>query len=424
MRILEITTSGMKNLAKDIIIAFANSTIDQGIKKVNNIKGIFGCNGAGKTAFIASVDLYRNVVLNPTYLLQNETMARLNKVLNVASQTFHFAIVYEYQRNVVIKHELIIKKGDHGVSYYIDMEDISISNGRSIQGPYRCLFHKQGHEFSSSGFNPAELDYASIVYRVISRLSESMDHDEQDVDEEDLIMMHLYANIRNIEVYLSNEDRHNHSVLDQAIARWVFGRKWFSKNGSDTWGELYADEVTIDKASIGLYEEENRRLERFIKLFKPEIKAIMLDKSEDRNHYYIKRVFAYEGYDVAYEYESAGIKQLVKLFTHLSRCAKGAFAFIDEIDTNINTVYFSKLISFFKTYGKGQLVFTTHNIEAMNALKGQSRSIVVIGEDNKIDTWVGKGNKSPTRDYLDGFFPNSPMNVEDFDFVNIFLGED
>lgn len=105
-------------------------------------------------------------------------------------------------------------------------------------------------------------------------------------------------------------------------------------------------------------------------------------------------------------------------------CAKGKIVFIDEIDTNINTIYFEKLISFFKKYGKGQLIFTTHNIESMNILKKQTKSIVVIGNDNKIDTWVAQGNKSPITDYATGAFPNSPMNIEDFDFINIFFGEE
>ena len=114
---------------------------------------------------------------------------------------------------------------------------------------------------------------------------------------------------------------------------------------------------------------------------------------------------------------------MVKLFSFLSKCANGHIVFIDEIDSNINAVYFEKLISFFKNYGQGQLIFTTHNIEAMKALKNQSRSIVVLGVDNKLDTWIGKGNKSPISDYITGSFPNSPMNVEDFDFINIFMEE-
>ena len=60
----------------------------------------------------------------------------------------------------------------------------------------------------------------------------------------------------------------------------------------------------------------------------------------------------------------------------------------------------------------------------MNVLKSVSRSIVVLGNDNKIDTWVPIGNKSPINDYMSGKFPNSPMNVEYFDCINIFMGEE
>ena len=60
----------------------------------------------------------------------------------------------------------------------------------------------------------------------------------------------------------------------------------------------------------------------------------------------------------------------------------------------------------------------------MNSLKSHSKSILVLGENNSIDVWVGKGNRSPIKDYLNGNFPNSPMNIEDFDFVNIFFGDE
>ena len=92
--------------------------------------------------------------------------------------------------------------------------------------------------------------------------------------------------------------------------------------------------------------------------------------------------------------------------------------------SSISRIVKLPLISFFKKYGKGQLIFTTHNIEAMKSLKSQSKSILALGVNNKIDTWVGKGNKSPISDYINGEFPNSPMNIEDFDFINIFLGEE
>ena len=153
-------------------------------------------------------------------------------------------------------------------------------------------------------------------------------------------------------------------------------------------------------------------------------KALELIKREDKNSYHVRRLFKYKNYNVEYEFESSGIKQLVTLFTYLLICANGGIVFIDEMDTNLNSAYFAAIISFFAQYGKGQLIFTTHNLEAMNSLKSHSKSILVLGENNSIDVWVGKGNRSPIKDYLNGNLPNSPMNIEDFDFVNIFFGDE
>lgn len=435
MKLLRITTSGMKNISKDIVITFANSTIEKGITKINNVKGIFGFNGAGKTAFITSVDLYRNVVLDPTYLMQNDTTRKLEKLLNHTTKVFSFSIIFEYQGNVVLKHSLRIEKSAANNFYYISYEEIALSSGRTLDDKYKIIIKKDHNELSFAEddgifagtldyLKEAELNYVSIVSKVFSKIADDAVAKNMSRSIGEKIVLSLYADVRDIDVYLSNEDNHNNFVVDEDVLDEIIGGVEMLKRRKGRWIDLYSDDAVVPKRLLSLYEDENKRLERFIRLFKPEIEKIELDKAEDGDIYHIRRIFKYRDYNVELEFESSGIKQLVKLFSYLSKCSKGALVFIDEIDININTVYFSKLVSFFKNFGKGQLIFTSHNVEAMNVLKGQSRSILVLGDNNNMDVWVGKGNKSPVRDYMDGFFPNSPMNVEDFDFVNIFFGED
>ena len=437
MKVLQITTSGMKNISKDIVITFANSTIEKGIKKINNVKGIFGFNGAGKTAFVTSVDLYRKVVLNPTYLMQNDTTKKLDKLLNYSLKAFNISIVFEFKGNTVLKHSIKIEKSRVNNLYYISHEDISLSSGRTLDDKYKNLITKDGVKLSPTEdkgifdgsvdyLKETELNYSSIVSKVISKLTEQIKttNDSSNYSFGEKVILALYSNVRNIDVYLSNDDNHNNFVIDKNILDEIISGAETLKQKRETWIDLYSDDVVIPKQLIDVYEKDNKRLERFIRIFKPEVKEIALDKVEEGELYHIRKIFKYDHYNVEFEFESSGIKQLVKLFTYLYRCSKGGVVFVDEIDTNINTVYFSKLVSFFKKYGEGQLIFTTHNVEAMNALKGQSRSILALGKDNNMDVWVGKGNKSPVKDYMEGFFPNSPMNVEDFDFINIFFGED
>lgn len=434
-RVLQIKTSGMKNLSEEITIDFANLTIEKGINKLNNVKGVFGFNGSGKTALITSVDYYLRITTDPTFLLQKDTTRKLGRLLNFQTKRFDFSIVFECLNNLIIKHSIGVSKNNNG-SFFIQYESIGVSVGRTLNDDFKTLVKKDENSISIASHKDltddsleflknTDLTYSSILTRVIDKIIERSKNDKQyKASITEKAFADLFFSVNNIGVYLSNADMHNNYLFDKDVLDTLLSSLQALKDKKENWIDYYPAETIISKGSYEEYARDNKKLERFIKVFKPELKEIELEKSEDKDTYHVKRLFKYEKYNVEYEFESSGIKQLVKLFTYLSKCANGGVVFIDEIDVNINAVYFEKLISFFRKYGKGQLVFTTHNIEAMNALKGQSKSILVLGEDNKIDVWVGKGNKSPINDYFGGFFPHSPMNVEDFDFVNIFLGEE
>ena len=434
-RVLQIKTSGMKNLSEEITIDFANLTIEKGINKLNNVKGVFGFNGSGKTALITSVDYYLRITTDPTFLLQKDTTRKLGRLLNFQTKRFDFSIVFECLNNLIIKHSIGVSRNNNG-SFFIQYESIGVSVGRTLNDEFKTLVKKDENSISIAShknltddslefLKNTDLTYSSILTRVIDKIIERSKNDKQyKASITEKAFADLFFSVNNIGVYLSNADMHNNYLFDKDVLDTLLSSLQALKDKKENWIDYYPAETIISKSSYEEYARDNKKLERFIKVFKPELKEIELEKSEDKDTYHVKRLFKYEKYNVEYEFEPSGIKQLVKLFTYLSKCANGGVVFIDEIDVNINAVYFEKLISFFRRYGKGQLVFTTHDIEAMNALKGQSKSILVLGEDNKIDVWVGKGNKSPINDYFGGFFPHSPMNVEDFDFVNIFLGEE
>ena len=435
-RVLQIKTFGMKNLSEEVTIDFANLTIEKGINKFNNVKGVFGFNGSGKTALMTSVDYYLKMATDPTFLLQKDTARKLDQLLNFKTRKFFFSIVFELQENIVLKHSIELAKNLLSGNFYIQKENIALSSGRTLNDSFKSLVKKEGDGIeimsdervvkdSLAFLKNVDLTYSSILPKVIEKM---IDKREKNSDCHrslaEKIFSNLFFSVKNMDVCLSASDEHNNFLIDKDALESLLSDLESLKEKKDNWVDLYSTENIIPKNMYDVYVENNKKLERFIKVFKPELIEIKLERSEEKDTYHVRRLFRYEKYNVEYEFESSGIKQLVKLFTYLSKCANGGVVFIDEIDVNINAVYFEKLISFFRKYGKGQLVFTTHNIEAMNALKGQSKSILVLGEDNKIDVWVGKGNKSPINDYFGGFFPHSPMNVEDFDFVNIFLGEE
>ena len=436
-KILQFSTYGIKNIEKMITVDFANQTIEKGISKINNVKGIFGYNGAGKSAIITSIDFYNKIVCNPNYLLQNDTKDELSKLINYVRNEFYISTIFEYEKGIVIRHIIKLVKDEILSDFVISEESISLSMGRTLNDKFKSVIEKadKGLYIDEKIGNTSRINYDcslnDLKYNsIIQYMTQKMiDYSKENNDNKGIsllekIILSLYLDVNNILVYMQDSDMHKNYKIDENIIIELMNKFKKLKVNLNESTDIYSIDAIIPKHEYIKYEEENKKLERFIKFFKPDLKEIKLIVSENRDVYNVRKLFVYDKYRVELEYESSGIKQLVKLYSYLEKCANGRIVFIDEIDTNINAVYFEKLISFFKNYGKGQLIFTTHNIEAMKALKNQSRAIVVLGVDNKLDTWVGKGNKSPINDYINGDFPNSPMNIEDFDFINIFIGDE
>ena len=142
-KLLQLSTYGIKNLENEITITFSNETIENGINKLNNIKGIFGYNGSGKSAIITSIDLYKNIICDSTFLIQNETKEKLNKLINYKKQEFYISMIYQYQKNSVLKHYIKIFKNKLTSNYYISEEGILLSTGRTLSDKYKLLISKK-----------------------------------------------------------------------------------------------------------------------------------------------------------------------------------------------------------------------------------------------------------------------------------------
>ncbi len=430
-KLLQFGIYGIKNIEKLVTIDLCNQTIERGIKGINNVKGIFGYNGSGKSALLTGIYYYKNIICSLDYLIQNNTKDSLSKLINYKTNEMYISMKFEYEQNKVINHIIKIKKDILINDYIISYESIGISSGRTINDSYDIIYEfnslnttfLEGFNNDIYSFSQSDLIHNSIINLVLKNmlLNKNYYNKLSLLLPFDKIVLKLYSLINNINVFLNDSDLHNTYKFDINVIKEFMNKANYALDNLELFN--YLDDEVINKTNYNYYLSETKKMFKFIKLFKPDLKKIELRYREDGNNYHIKKLFIYDSYKVEYEYESSGIKQLVKLYSFLDNCSNGGIVFIDEIDTNLNSMYFEKLVLFFKKYGQGQIIFTTHNIETMKALKDQYGSIVVLGNDCNLDIWVGKGNRSPMSDYSNGNFLNSPMNIEDFDFINVFLGE-
>lgn len=225
-------------------------------------------------------------------------------------------------------------------------------------------------------------------------------------------------------VYLAEEDQHE----------LYFLRKRLKESRSDQkimMGELFGQESNfnvalgvnekyVDKENFEEYKKRVQRLTQFIKIFKPDLVSIDIDAKEDGGQFVCDLNLNYGDYAINKEFESTGIKKLIRLFDCLSFASTGGIVFVDEMDANLNDVYLCKLIEYFMYYGKGQLCFTTHNIGPMSVLKGNKNAIDFLSSDNHLVPWTSRGNASPENCYRNGMIEDLPFNVDASDFVGIF----
>lgn len=439
-KLLKLTTCGIKNIEKPISLFFSNKTIEKGVKKFTNVKGVFGYNGSGKTAIMTSVLLYKKIVTDDRYLLQDTTTSKLKKLINKKTQEFSFDAIFDLNDEIV-KHHILLKYDSLANGYVLKNETVEICKGRTLDENWELVagskdgivdFSKKYktkdadelNAFSKDKFPSGSFLLGFMKFLVLAPKKEKMNSFINDRNEELVFLLFpLLFSALKMDVFLVEDDKHDSYFLDtENTLAIIKSRLDFLKSYHSPVD--YINSETVKKQNIEDYEKKIARAAKFVKLFKPSLQKIEVTKKENGDFYQVNKVFVYPSYSVDFEFESSGIKHLIKMFDALNSCANGNIVFIDEMDANINSVYFQKLIEFFQKYGKGQLCFTSHDLLVMSSLKKQGKAISVLGDNYEIDDWSPHGNRSPINDYQQGFISHSPMNIEDFDFLPIFFSDE
>lgn len=436
--LLNVTIAGVKSINEPVTLEFYKKQVSKSFDPDKyRIKAIYGENGSGKTALITGIDIAKKIITSDSYLEQVTNQEFLNEIINKKTKEFYFSAEFVNKDEEIFemyKYELKLTRDANGM-FVIQLERLQMRNARTVTNPYRNVFEVVDGKISELNcLNESVTD--KIEKRTMNLLSKSsfirilfhFDNSEyaEDMDFYCQVML-TFLLFYSIQIYLDEEDQHETYLMNQKIQL----TKSFNGNLKKELDEVQKrlDSFTIEKnvtiirkEDIKQYESKIRKLEKFIKLFKRDLKKIEIDKKDDGKFYRCELTFNYSGYSVNKEFESTGIKKLVSLFNSLNIASKGGIVFIDEMDSNINDIYLGKMIEYFKNYGEGQLCFTLHNPGPMNVLKDNKNSIEFLSNDNKLTTWTRRGNSTPENCYRYGLIDNLPFNIEASDFIGI-LGD-
>ena len=411
---LSFKVNGVKNIEKDIEINFYNKTLKRFSPCGSNVKGIFGPNGIGKTSIIKGMDILRKISLNDNYLTNDFNLIILDKIINKkiekANLKIEFLVIDDNKKKSRYVHSITIaitspkevkilseniKKKDPNTDQIVG--EILIENGIIKNDS----LHKDDLKSEIVDITKNLLEKRSIVNIVKPSALKSLDLEK---------IRYFY---RKLHIKIDREDSHlGYALMDNPLKDDI--------PFNDSVGNY---DMIISKNNLQIFEDYLKRMTKFLKIFKPNLRNIEYEKKEGKEEYYINILFVYDDYKVNYEFESMGIKNLFSLFTYFRALSEDEVVVIDEIDTSIHDIYLNKLIEFFAVDGKGQLVFTAHNITLLQTLKKYKHSIDFINENMEVVSWIKNGNSSPFKSYKDGYIKGLPINVKEYDFLEIFSQE-
>lgn len=436
--LLNISVSGIKSIKEEVRLDFYKKTVNKNFNPERyRVKAIYGENGSGKSALITAVKIFQDLILNDNYLSESKTQEFLDEMINKALHVFRFKIEFLIDLNnekLVYQYMMQIGREKNGL-YDIQYESLKWKNGNYANNKFQSIFEcRDGKLVSIACTEKASewIDKKTInllsLHSLIGLYSLNIAENtfiQEDADKALLFsMIAFFALTVSLKVYIEEEDQHEMYFLqkrlrENKLEKQEFADEFFGQENHFNM-TLNVNEKFVEKKDIDEYKARVAQLTQFIKLFKPNLVSIDVDAKEDGERYVCDLNLNYGDYVINKEFESTGIKKLIRLFDCFTAASLGGIVFVDEMDSNLNDVYLCKLIEYFMYYGKGQLCFTTHNLDPMSTLKENKNSIDFLSSDNRLIPWVSRGNATPENCYRNGMIEDIPFNIEASDFVGIF----
>ena len=433
--LLNVTVAGVKCIEEEIRLDFYKKIVNQKFDADKyRIKAIYGENGSGKSAIITAVKIFQDIICNSQYLSESKNQKLLDELINKKTQHYKFKCEFLCRLekdNIIFAYELQLKKNESGL-YEIVYEKLSERSGNYSNSRYKSIYEVSNGKLIF--VNAQNENYSMIEKMTYNLLGKSSflniyffnfnNFNKDTVTDSTRIYVRVcicmvLAFI--IKVYLDEEDKHELYFIKKVFSERIKNdNNYISENVLEIMDSLSVTDRIIPKNNFDIYVEKINNLTAFLRIFKHDLKSIEIDKKDDGDNYRCDLNLNYGDYLINKEFESTGIKKLIKLYDCFDAASKYGIVFIDEMDSNLNDVYLCKIIEYFMYYGKGQLCFTTHNLDPMSVLKENKYSIDFLSSDNKLVSWVSKGNATPDNYFKNGMIENIPFNIDATDFIGVF----
>ena len=446
--LIKYSVKGIKTLDELVTLSFYKKIITKDMDTQNyNIKGIYGMNGSGKSGIVTSVEILKKLLMDSGYLNNPLAQKNLDAIINKKNEELYIEcdyIIKIRKKLLYFRYNISLEKDTSG-KYCISHESLSVRNAISKSNEMSTVFDVNQGEINYIYGNEEEDELSGVLMKKTMNLLPmasicSLFYEKillSILEKREIKESFLFSNLSalfifgsKLFVFLDEADNHRGYIARSILDDFTDDEKYEEKEanlavnlvqlGMDSFNVIEATGNIISKRNYLKFERNVEKLYEFLHIFKTDLCGIEIDKKENHELWNCDLVMNYGEYKIHAEYESTGIKKLIRLYAYLKKMVQGGIVFIDEFDSNLHDVYLCALLEYLMEYGEGQLCFTTHNVGPMDVLKHHKKSIDFLSEDHMIYPWVKSGNYSPSNLYRNGMIEGSPFNVGSMDFIGVF----
>lgn len=404
IRIREIELNGFKNVAHGVIQMPSAYDKDYFSHK-SDIIGIYGQNGSGKTAVIEAVEFVQSIMMGNA--LPEDFINYIQNDVSECNVRIGFT-VETAKRHALVDYSLSVKSNDD--SFTIISESISASewNGnkftymhpllkydaeadKEISPQFRYdalvkhdknnivnlavakrmsqkenssfIFGNDGKRVFVDNDNPATEDYADIIIGLVNYARMSLFV---------ITSSHSAAISLNLLIPFSFRINHNEHVAKGDLPIMLNGPSVVETESYEIAKEIISDMnivlcTLIPGMSIELHNYGKQLLENGEEGYRIELLS-------NRN-----------GTIIPLTYESEGIIKIISIL-NVFMCvynSPGMCLVIDELDSGIFEFLLGEILSVIEKGAKGQIIFTSHNLRALEMINKRNLTFATTNPDNR-----------------------------------------
>lgn len=409
VRLLSITIENLKNVGYGKI-DFPQSEVENGFSDLADVVGIYGQNGSGKTTVIQALSLFKRIATRQA--LWTDILNCINIETSLCSLVFRFAIQIDDKKFYSEYFCEISKLDDSEIQYGFTSEKLSLSkiDEKENVGRLNTVFEYSKNNDNSQPFNPKYL-FESIVNNNQQKLVNCLLSKQIAFKEHKSFLFSqdfysLLAELKDNELakiiktlcdYASYNlftitNEHSGMISTNSIIPVAIKHK---SNVGLAIGDIPIFQQVATVSDIKTYS----LIKNVLTSINCVIKALIPDLSITIKEYgseLLKNGTEGIRYEVVSErdnkqipirYESEGIRKLLSVlnliivaYNNSSVCVA-----IDELDAGIFESLLGDLIKVFAESGKGQIVFTSHNLRPLEVLEKRN---IVFTTSNKSNRYI------------------------------------